>query len=341
MLNLQAPVNKLSYGYVCRNIIKELYKLDSSVKLIPIGPISFEEKEKEVIDTCLENSKFDTTVKIFHQHNLYIEEKNKIGFPIFELDNFSEEEKKSLSSVGRLFVCSDWARDLVKDYADTRVIPLGVDRSIFYPREVRRSNKVVFLNIGKWEKRKGHEILYGAFLEAFKDVDDVELWMVPKNNFISKEKERKWTNHYKELGNKVKLIPPLSTSRQIAELINRSDVGVYPYLAEGWCMPILESLSCGKRVIATNYSAPTQYLNQDNSVLINPDGLEYAFDDTFFNGVGKWAFLGGTYLRTLVDALRAEYKIAKDRVVNEAGIKTAEEFSWEKTAKMIMQNISP
>jgi hypothetical protein len=41
--------------------------------------------------------------------------------------------------------------------------------------------------MGKWEVRKGHDILVELFNDAFMSTDDVELWMCNHNPFYTKE----------------------------------------------------------------------------------------------------------------------------------------------------------
>lgn len=352
MLNLSAAINKLSYGGVSTNILRELYKLDSSISLFSIGRVDFERDDEEFVLAALRNSnlwnKYKPSLKIFHQNMLaeHPISSKRIGFPIFELDTFTKVEKHHLNSQDEIFVCSQWAKDIIQNNGiniDCKVIPLGVNKEIFHYKENNiNRGKVVFLNIGKWEKRKGHDLLAKAFYEVFNNVDDVELWMMPKNHFINEETENKWVTYYKNnLGNKVKFIGPLNSQKQIVDIINKSDIGVYPFRSEGWGLPLSESLSCGKRIIATNYSGPTEYLNKDNATLIDPDGLEYAVDNVFFNGEGSWAELGETYYRAFCEALRAEYELVKKngKQKNNFGLITSGEYTWKHTAMKIKNNI--
>ena len=64
------------------------------------------------------------------------------------------------------------------------VIPLGVDRGIFTETVSNRS-ETIFFNCGKWEFRKGHDFIVEAFNEAFEPSDDVELWLMCDNPFLS------------------------------------------------------------------------------------------------------------------------------------------------------------
>lgn len=348
---LNTVINKLSYGYVGWNILKSLSKI-TDVSLFPIGNITIDHTEDNVniVNRALKNAQLwdysKPSIRIMHQHKLaeHPVSKLRVGFPIFELDDFNEVEKHNLRSQDHLFATSEWAKSVLSKVVpeeNISVIPLGVDINIFRPEDSPVRNEVVFFNIGKWEYRKGHDILVEAFHEVFKDISDVRLWMMPQNKFITKEQEFQWLNLYrKKLGNKVVFIKDVQDHKDVAKLILQSDVGVFPYRSEGFCMPLTEFLACGKRVVATNYSAPTEYLTKDCAVMIDPDGLETAQDGVFFNGCGRWARLDKAYYRAFCDVLWAEYEIAKNsRRFNTSGVKQMHKFTWDNSANKIMESL--
>ena len=94
-----------------------------------------------------------------------------------------------LNSCDEIIVASNWAADVVKgqikNSIPVHVVPLGVDMGIFNDANFVSTNKCVFFNCGKWEKRKGHDVLLEAFKIAFPSEDDVELWMMTNNPFIT------------------------------------------------------------------------------------------------------------------------------------------------------------
>ena len=53
------------------------------------------------------------------------------------------------------------------------MVPLGVDCSIFTPKPSSRK-PTIFLNVGKWEKRKGHDVLIEVFNDTFSEDDNVD-----------------------------------------------------------------------------------------------------------------------------------------------------------------------
>jgi len=95
-------------------------------------------------------------------------------------------------------------------------------------------------------------------------------------------------------------------------------------------------MSMGKHVIATNYSAHTEFCNEHNTHLIQVDDLERAVDNLWFHGEGQWANFGPNQMDQLVSHMRQVHADVKDgKLVNQAGIVTAERFTWKAAAERV------
>ena len=244
----------------------------------------------------------------------------------------------------KLFVCSEWAKNIVLENVkinpnNVHVIPLGVDSTIFSPVTSGRK-ETVFFNCGKWEVRKGHDILCEAFDRAFEPEDDVELWMMCANPFYTQEENYDWERKYKtsKMGNKVKMIPKQKTQHSVADIMRTADCGVFPARAEGWNLELLEMMSCGKHVIATNYSGHTAFCDEDNCMLVETSTLEEAHDGKWFNGEGEWAHIGDEQIDLIAAYMRDIHALKQGGHLeqNTSGIETAKRFSWENSARQIM-----
>lgn len=359
-LNLTAPINVLGYGVTGLNVLKGLVRNGCTVSYWPIGsPSVTNQEDAQLVRQCVDESKFfdfnAPSIRIWHQNDMasHVGKGKRIGFPIFELNKFSELEKHHLSSLDEVIVCSHWAKDIVEEQipslqSKVHVAPLGVDRYIFADKQKSNGNKTIFLNIGKWEVRKGHDILGEAFNKAFTKDSDVELWMMNDNPFLQEEHQKEWHNLYLNtpLADKIKIIPRVNTHEEVAEVMSRCDVGVFPSRAEGWNLEALEMMSMGKYVILTDYSAHTEFATHINAKLIQIDKTESAHDGIWFNGQGEWASFGESQMEQLVDSMRnlheckqGDLKNGRDNR-NERGIITAKQFSWENCAKKVMEAAS-
>jgi glycosyltransferase involved in cell wall biosynthesis len=122
----------------------------------------------------------------------------------------------------------------------------------------------------------------------------------------------------------------------MANFINENDCGIYISRAEGWCLGALESMSCKKPVITTNYSAFTEYCTKDNSYLVDITEKESAYDGKWFFNQGNWASIGYDQEEQIIEYMRHCYNNRPD---NPNGILTAEGFTWNHTATKLLNLI--
>jgi len=351
-INMYCPINGTGYGITSKNIVSSLSKsTDATVSLFPIGyQVQLETSDEEsILKPCLENSKFynpfSPCLKIWHQHDLA----SRIGkgiygvFPFFESDRLYEFEIHQLNSADYVFTASKWGKTVLEKNGVNSYItvaPLGVNLDIFKQEKIERENDTyVFCHIGKWEKRKSQDFLIEAFNKAFTEKDNVELWLLPHNPFLNKEETEKWTSlvDNSKLKEKIKVYDRLQTQYHVASFINHSDCGVFLSRAEGWNNEIPEVMAMNKPVIATNYSAHTEYCTSDNAFLVDIDKNEPAKDDKWFNGHGNWAKLEEKQLEQTVEHMRFVYN--NNIRTNPNGVETAKLYSWDNTASVIYQTL--
>jgi glycosyltransferase involved in cell wall biosynthesis len=242
-------------------------------------------------------------------------------------------------------VCSNWAKNVIEDnipdkVGNTHVVPLGVDSSIFQPCNLPNSSKTIFGNFGKFESRKGHDVLPIIFNKAFEKNDDVILVMMAHNFFLNAEETNAWIKTFKEtkLGDKIVFIDRQKSQNMVYKIMSQIHCGIFPSKAEGWNLEALEILSCGRHIIITNATAHTEFCNEANSFLIQMEsGYEKAKDIKFFNGEFEWKKFGENEIDQAVEYMRLVHKMNKEGslLINENGIKTAKKYSWENTAKTI------
>ena len=348
MINLIAPINNLGYGVAGYNITKALSQT-GNVALYPIAPPEFTD---DIIENAIANQQrlnlSSPCIKLWHQNDLSLRigKGMHIGFPVFELNEFNELEKCSMRHCDKLFCCSKWAKEVIVNSLQCNpknvcVVPLGVDAELFSPQSSGRQT-TVFFNCGKWETRKGHDLLVEMFNGAFEHNDDVELWMMCDNPFLG-ERNSQWINLYRDskLGDKIRIIPRQPDHESVHRIMCQTDCGVFPSRAEGWNLELLEMMGCGKQVICTNYSAHTEFCTKENSYLCPIDNLETAFDGLWFHGHGQWAEIGQNQKEFFIDAMRRIHvqKQSGTDIINNKGIETAKHFSWSNTAQEIIHGL--
>jgi len=351
-MNLLFPINETSYGLTALNIIQTLFENDIEYSLFPISRShlsdnKFDEAIKFGIDSARFYNKNKPSIRLFHQFSLAEKVGNSthIGFPIFELDIFTNFEKHHLSCCDKLFVTSKWAKKIIFDNGidvKTEVIPLGVNRNIFNENNQSTSNKTIFLNIGKLEKRKGHDFLPQVFSKTFNQNDNVELWMMIDSLVHSPQEISSYKKSVQDkLGNKVRFLNRTQTAEQLSMIMRSVDCGIFPSRAEGWNLGLLEMMSCGKMIIATNYSGHTEYCNDKNSLLIDITEKELANDGKWFHGQGNWAKIDSNETEQMIEFMRFIHysKKQSEELLNKQGIETAKKFTWNNTTSNILSKL--
>lgn len=353
MINLLTPIDAhTGYGISGYNIWKELYKKynDLSLFIIGNGNIELEWDRQSLINSLGTHSSFDPKrpcLKVWHGNEFFIRTAGASkygGLSFFELDTLSNIEKSSYNILDIIFAPSRWAKEVLENNGvktPVVVCPTGVDSSLFNGQtpEDKLNDKFIFINIGKWEIRKGHDVLVRIFNKAFTKHDNVELWMVNHNAFLNEEAHKNWISIYKdsELGDKIRIYPRLPTQKILSRLMSYADCGIFPSRGEGWNNEAIEMMAMNKPVIITNCTAHTEYCDSNNSYLINIDKYEPANDGIWFKGDGNWASIGEDQIDQAVEHMRYVYK--NNIRTNPSGRTTAENYCWSKTADIIDKNL--
>lgn len=234
----------------------------------------------------------------------------RIAYVVWETTVMPPDKVKILQSMDEVWTPSNWGRRLLVDngIAEDRVgvVPEGVDVEKFRSAEEARGGgrPFRFLFVGKWEGRKGVELLIDAYREEFRPEEPVELVLHGWNPYLPGFNLE--ANIRRAVGGR--RTPPVVASRPVTEdaltrLYNSCDVFVLPTRAEGWGLPITEAMACGLPVIVTDYSAPVDYLNDDVAYMIPVEKLVPVHDPYFFPGgsaLGVWAQPDAGALRRLM-----------------------------------------
>lgn len=213
----------------------------------------------------------------------------------------------------RLWVHSAWvAEQAVRggvDPARVAVIPHGVDPAVFRadgPRSAPASTKTFrFLFLGSATRRKGIDVLLRAYECAFTAADDVCLVVKDRATDVFYEGTR-WREAILERAAspahpEIRYVEADLAVEELAALYRGCDVGVFPYRAEGFAIPILEAMACGLPVVVPRFGACLDYSADDRAFFVeakrirlpvrrrmaaNTLGLEVEVDEVDFCEVG-------------------------------------------------------
>lgn len=137
-----------------------------------------------------------------------------------------------------------------------------------------------FLSVQSWGYRKGSDALLRAFCSAFTDKDDVSLViLISERSLIQRDKIKKEIDLItREYSNKphicicTKQVPEY----QLPSFYKSFNAFVLPSRGEGFGLIYCEASLCGLPVISTNYGGCLDFLNKDNSYLVDFDNFEVA-----------------------------------------------------------------
>jgi glycosyltransferase involved in cell wall biosynthesis len=360
-LNLITTLDPTGYGYAGRFILDELTRAGAAVALFPLSStIYVGDDPQDPVRLGLANAgRYDPaapSVRIARAGMLaeHVGRGKHAGFPIFELDRFGDCEIHHLKQLDAIVVCSKWAAGIVASSGigvPIVVAPLGVDRSVFHEEifhgptrgQAGLPGPTIFVNHGKWEFRKGHDFLLQAFCNAFTPSDNFLLKLLSRNHVLSDQANDSWANVFlgSRIGARVQIVPRVATQPQVALLLAECDCGVFPSRAEGWNLGLLECMSVGLDVIATDYSAHTEFVRPANCRLVHVDETEPARTGEMLWGEGNWAKLGPSQMEQMVHHLREVHRLKQEGALprNRAGIATAKEFTWRRTALAVLRAV--
>lgn len=182
---------------------------------------------------------------------------------------------------------SQFAYDILKENGvheqRMRIVPHGYHPEDYHPDikpigigKAELDDKFKLLTVAAPHWRKGLDVLLEAYIEEFKEQDDVVLILKSTHN-VHEAKAAFHVDFNKlisELKNKYKFKWPeiqLVTERvpSLAGLYKYADCTVLPSRAECFSLTMLESAMVKTPVITTDYGGHLDFLNHDNSYLID------------------------------------------------------------------------
>lgn len=231
----------------------------------------------------------------------------------WETTRIPRERARAMRELEEIWVPTEWQRRVFEkngiDPARICVAGLGYDPARFFPvvRKRDEGSPFRFLFVGKWEGRKGVDVLLRAFAREFGVGEPVELVMAAHNpfrpEFSPDQAIRDALAPLGAAGARVVSEPP-SDEAGVAELYRSADALVLPSRSEGWGLPLLEAMACGLPCIATRYSGPTEFATDDTVFFLRKKLLLGRVKDPVFydprEDWGRWANPSESHLRRLM-----------------------------------------
>jgi len=250
-----------------------------------------------------------------------------IRFPQFNFDwfikKYTKEVKRNTATAKKILADSRSTKnDIVKllkiNPDKIKVVHLAAD-NIFKKHPAGEIDKKILtkynidkryiLSVGTIEPRKNYPILIKAFniLKRQNEKFNLKLVIAGRTGWKSEPtyRERDLSPCRKDI-----LFLGRVSDEDLVQIYNQAEFFVYPTIFEGFGLPLLEAMSCGLSVIATNTSSIPE-VTSDAGILVNPDDVKALSEK----------------IETLASNEELKNRLSKK------SIEQAKKFSWLKTAE--------
>jgi glycosyltransferase involved in cell wall biosynthesis len=248
-------------------------------------------------------------------------------FPRYRALQLRWSVSRTIRSAAKILTLSDFSREAIQraysvDPDDIVVAslaagldfrPLHIDNAVDAVRSRFQLPAPFILSVGDLQPRKNQIGLIHAFAELVKNYPQLrhrlvlagkETWFAPKVRQAARESG---------VGDRIRFLG-FVTDKDLLYLYNACDLFVFPSFYEGFGLPILEAMACGRAVTCSNTSAMPEVA----------DGAAILFDP----------YSSSEMTRAMADLLRdAELRARMERL----GQQRAAHFSWQQSARKTLE----
>lgn len=359
-INLNAPVNAVSFGSVGFNIARELIRRGQPFDFCPIGQLDFTsfskatEEEKTILNQKAVNftqtySRKNPTLRLWHvrQSEFSIGERQNL-LTFHELDELTPNEVNVLNNQEQVFVTNEETRQTFLNYGvevPVYNIPLGFDPIHFHTtnKKYLSDDVTVWLICGKLEARKWHHKVIPLWLEKFGNNPKHRLHLHVHNVHLKPEENAALIDKF--MGGKkyfnVTVYPYLTNQTQLNEAFNCANIVLDGGANEGWSLPSFHCLGLGKYMVGIRTMGVAAWGGVGGADLIEPDGKVPCYDNKFFVKDSGWNQGNFFTYKTEDFALAMDSALAKRLAnkVNIQGFEIQKQFTWAKTVDAILSKI--
>lgn len=233
-----------------------------------------------------------------HYGNSIFKDRYNIGFWHWELPDFPDEWKESFNLVDEIWAPSTFVVDSIAMKSPVPVvkIPHSIEVSIADKRD--RSyfglpeHAFLFLSmydLKSYQERKNPQASIKAFQLAFES-DDMSVGLVIKVNSAEQgSKELEELHQLIGVYKNIYLVDKTLSRNDTNALISVTDSYVSLHRSEGFGLGLAEADVLGKPVIGTNWSSNTDFMNHNNSCLVDYSLIRLNHDHGPYKAYQTWA----------------------------------------------------
>ena len=330
---LNVPYGNVSFGSVAYALTREIFKRGELPVIFPmfgqqpdlsaqVPDVEFDQK----LNACINSSdqRWSRNGKAFclwHLRgalNSYSKHGNSL-LTFHELDSLTSTETNVLKQQSKIYVTSNFSKGVFSQYGiDAEYLPIGFDSHNFRVLEKRPSidGVIQYLLPGKWEARKNSGQVLRAWAKRYGNNAKYRLNCTVHNPFIPIERLNVMINE--ALGGQryfnIQFLPWAPDNATYNVTLQSSQIVISMSGGESRDLPCYHATAMGAWPVAMKAHAFTDYLNDENAVLVSPNGKRPAADGIFFSAGGP--FNVGNLFSFDDDAFIAGCEEAEKRVLS-------------------------
>jgi len=219
-----------------------------------------------------------------------------IGVWQWELSKFPDEANFSFELVHKVLSISDFAATSISKNTtkDVHSISLPIIKETFKKRNrqyfsLPENNFLYFFSFdgGSFINRKNPLAIIESFQRAFKEESDVGLIIKVMN---APESSDLWNECIRRslCDKRIFIINKSLDRSDFLALLNNSDIIISLHRAEGFGRLMAEAFIYGKTSISSSYSGNLEYMNEENSYLVNGKVIPLFRGDYLFSNNKEW-----------------------------------------------------
>lgn len=344
------------YADETRGVIFGLHRAGLPLRIEPVGRQHDEEnllsvEEREILE-ALKHRQIDLARGVHfqyypaHDFNFAMHGRYRVGRTMYETDSIPDGWRAYCEGMDEVWVpstfnCETFAAGGVSP-GRLRALPGGVHTDFFRPGleplpiPMRRAFN--FLSVFEWTQRKGPDVLLRAYLSEFKAGEDVSLLlktygrpdagaeMLPQLAYFI---ERHMGMRLEDTPSILVFAPGFLPAADIPRLYASADAFVLPSRGEGWGRPYMEALACECPVIATRWSGQMDFLNDENSYLIDCETVPVPWNNDVELSAGhRWAEPSVDHLRQLMRHVFEHREDAKKKAI-QGRTEMVQKWDWD------------
>ena len=283
-----------------------------------------------------------------HHYFYHKYEGPKIGYFVWESTRCYEPFFQKLKECDQIWVPSQWQADCTiaqgADAEKVKVVPEGVDSSVFFPENIQcPSDKFRFLIFGRWDNRKSTIELIRAFKNTFGHNPNVELLISVEDHFnadgLGSTENR--LKKYDLISKNIKILN-FPSQKEYVNILKSGHVFLSCSRSEGWNLPLIEAMACGTPSIYSDCSGQLEFAaGKGVPVKIIGEIETKHFYATGATCQGNWYEPDFKDLESKMVEVYNNYEFYKKKAVEESK-DIIEKFSWDNAAKIasgLMKNL--